>query len=103
MQYILDNKEPVLVEGGTEALIEWAKWFETADRTVNTTKINDNITISTVFLALDHNHFGGQPLLFETMVFRNGSGCEMDRCSTWKGAEKMHDKMVEQVKAESGS
>ena len=103
MKYILDNKEPVLIEeGNTEALIEWAKWFKASDRTVKATKLNNEITVSTVFLALDHNHFGGEPLLFETRVFRNGSGCEMDRCSTWQGAEKMHDKMVEQVKAELG-
>ena len=66
--------------GGTQALIEWAKWIESADRNVKTTVINDDITISTVFLALDYNHLGhlgGEPLLFETMVLRNGSGCEM--------------------------
>ncbi len=25
--------------------------------------------VSTVWLGLDHNHFGGKPLLLETMVF----------------------------------
>ncbi len=102
MKYILDNKEPVLVEDNTEGMTQWAEWLATADRSVNTTKINDDITVSTVFLGLDHG-MGGEPLLFETMVFRNKSGCEMDRCSTWEGAEKMHDKMVEEVKAELGS
>ena len=34
-----------------------------AESTVN------GMWISTVFLGLDHSHFGGPPILFETMVF----------------------------------
>ncbi|MET4695168.1 hypothetical protein [Endozoicomonas lisbonensis] len=103
-KFILDNHTVVPVDTSTtEGFIEWAKWFEEADRSVKKTDVTDSIHVSTVFLGLDHNHFGGEPLLFETMVFRNGSGCEMDRCCTWDEAEIMHDEMVKRVEAESGS
>ena len=101
--YILDNHTPVPMDTSTEkGLIEWAQWMSNADRFVAKTQINDNIEVSTVFLALDHNHFGGKPVLFETMVFRGGDGEEIDRCCTWEEAEAMHEKMVRQVKAELG-
>jgi hypothetical protein len=49
--------------------LEWARWFETADRIVRREHV-DHWRISTVFLGLDHNFSGdGPPLLFETMVF----------------------------------
>ncbi|MCW7553770.1 hypothetical protein NX722_14245 [Endozoicomonas gorgoniicola] len=57
MKYILVNKEPVMIkEDDTEAVVQWAEWLGTHDRTVKVTKINDEITVSTVFLGLDHNH-----------------------------------------------
>jgi hypothetical protein len=37
------------------------------------------------------------------MVFRNGEGQEMDRCSTWDEAVAMHERMVEKVKAEGAA
>lgn len=37
--------------------------------------------ISTVFLGIDHNHIkGGQPILFETMIFKNGSWMDLYCC-----------------------
>jgi hypothetical protein len=58
--------EPVCFEGD---FLEWAEWFETADRIVARDEIGDQ-TVSTVFLGLDHAFCGGPPVLFETMVFR---------------------------------
>ena len=60
------------------------------------------VRVSTVFLGIDHNHFGqGPPLLFETMVFAPGDA-ELDmymrRCSTWGQAEAQHRVMVDYVK-----
>ena len=49
-----------------------------------------------MFLGLDHS-WGGKPLLFETMVFRNRSGEEMDRYSTWDEAEAGHQLMCGRV------
>ena len=102
-KYILVDKKPVPCDD----LHEWAKWLEKNDRTVakTTGTIKNNgvnmgeITISTVFLGLDHNFDeDGEPVLFETFVFGGPLDEEMDRCSTWEGAEKMHQLMIEKVK-----
>lgn len=45
----------------------WSKWLGTANRVVQQDDVNGYF-VSTVFLGLDHNYFGGDPLLFETMV-----------------------------------
>lgn len=95
--YILEGRIPVKIN----SLLEWAQWFETADRRVaqDLFKVNNiEIRVSTVFLALDHNFFGGNPLLFETMVFGGDLDQEMTRCSTWEQAEDMHKAMCEKVK-----
>jgi hypothetical protein len=79
-------------------LYRWAEWFEHADRVVYRDQIGD-IVISTVFLALDHRFCGkGPPLLFETMVFRNGNSKEQWRCATWPEAEKQHKRAVEEMR-----
>jgi len=90
-EYILRGKVAVPAE-----LLEWAKWFETADMRVAKTTLKDGTWVSTVFLGIDHNFGGGQPLLFETMVFsEKGMGeLDLDRYSTWEEAEKGHKKMV---------
>ena len=50
-----------------------------------------NTWVSTVFLGLNHQYGDhGPPLLFETMVFRNDSGEEMWRYSTYEEALKGH-------------
>ena len=38
---------------------------------------HDGHTYSTVFLALDHNFGGGKPILYETLVFPEGSLSEV--------------------------
>ena len=81
-------------------LLTWGEWLGTADRRVARTEISASLFVSTVFIGLDHSFGNGPPLLFETMVFRNGSGGEEDRCSTWEQAEQQHAKMVEQVTKE---
>src|SRR5262245_16705627 len=51
--------------------LEWARWFETANRHVGDTIIKSGVRVSTVFLGLDHSHApGARPLWFETMTFR---------------------------------
>lgn len=57
------------------------------------------ITVSTVFLVLDHNHSPkGKPVLFESMIFNGELNQSLDRYRTWKEAEEGHKKMVELVK-----
>ena len=87
----LKDKEPVSVD-----LLTWAKWCEKTDRSVAKTK-KDRITVSTVFLGLDHQRGDGPPLLFETMVFGGEFNGEMDRYSTWEEAEIGHKTMCEKV------
>ena len=70
--------------------------MEVADRKVARTDFPNGMWVSTVFLGLDHNHWGrGPPLLFETMIFGAKDGSEyQERCSTWEEAEEMHKRAV---------
>jgi hypothetical protein len=96
-RYILVGQTPV----PEPDLLMWARWFEKNDRHVAVTRVLDIAVVSTVFLGLDHNFFpwcGGEPLLFETMVFWNGEGGEeQDRCSSWREAEQMHTHWVREA------
>lgn len=85
-------------ERSTDAL-EWAGWFETADRTVARTEMGD-VLVSTVFLGLDHSFGKGVPILWETLVFGGKLDGEMDRYTTREAAEKGHARMVSRVKEE---
>jgi hypothetical protein len=102
-RFILNGKEPVPCDD----LMEWARWFGTADRHVAKTRVGQ-FWVSTVFLGLDHR-FGnaGPPLLFETMVFdesteegRRGGEADFgfDRCSTWEEAQASHARAVEEAR-----
>ncbi len=57
------------------------------------------VSVSTVFLVLDHNHArGGKRLLFETMIFgKDYEGDYQTRCSTWEEALEMHEKALNHV------
>ena len=89
-KYILDGKT---LKPAT--LMEWARWFKTADRHVARDVVGD-LFVSTVFLGLDHNFGPGEPLLFETMVFDpDRNDLWSDRCSTWEQAEEMHRRACE--------
>jgi hypothetical protein len=92
-KYVLVDKKAVPCDD----LLEWAKQFETTDRRVAQDYVG-NVRVSTVFLGLDHNYWGGEPLLFETMVFDGPLDGEQDRCSTWEQAEAMHARMLQRVK-----
>lgn len=49
------------------------------------------ICVSTVFLVIDHNYeFIGPPLLWETMIFRDGDGQEQWRSATREEALAIH-------------
>lgn len=90
-KYILKGHTPVVEPD----VLTWAKWLGTANRTVALTGKN-GVTISTVFLGLDHNFLSdGAPILFETVVFGGEHDQEQERYATWDGAEIGHQKMVE--------
>lgn len=104
-RYILDGKTPK----PAETLMEWAKWFETADRHVAVDMVGD-FRVSTIFLGLDFCFGSGEPLLFETMVFRGDDGTDLwsDRrlvqkcCSTWDEAEAMHKRGCDYAREQQG-
>lgn len=99
-RYILVNKLPV----PEPDLLTWARWLENSEnRIVDKTQLSDDTSVSTVFLGIDHSFGwgdGGKPILFETMVFRNGEGGDCERYSTWSQAVKGHKEMVEKVREE---
>lgn len=74
---------------------EWG--FAITNKHVATDKIG-SVTISTVFLGIDHSFGGKVPLVFETMVFGGELDGLMERYSTWDQAETGHKIMVEKVK-----
>lgn len=89
--YILIGQTPVPCAD----LLEWARWFDTADRRVALTRLPWGAWVSTVFLGLDHGFGGEQPILYESMVFwPDGDAYEQTRCATWSEAERMHEIMV---------
>lgn len=64
-------------------LMTWARWFETAGDAKRIARDDlDGCQVSTVFLGSDHQFRGGQPLLFETMIFGGPRDQECERYST---------------------
>lgn len=85
-QYILDaDGEPQRCED----LLTWGRWMQTADRHVAKTTFGD-VTVSTVFLGLDHSFDSGPPLLWESMVFGGPLNGEQDRYATRAEADAGH-------------
>jgi hypothetical protein len=91
--YILKGKTPKRIDN----FIEWAIQFEKQNRVVKQTQIQD-VRVSTVFLGLDYG-YGGQPLLFETMIFGGENDGYCDRYATWEEAEEGHQRACELVVA----
>ena len=80
------------------SLHEWATQFEHMERHVGDDQVNGK-HVSTVWLGLDHNYYGGLPLVFETMVFNeDGSDIYCERYTTWQEAEEGHQKATQWVK-----
>lgn len=93
--YVLRGKEPV----PTDSVIEWGQFFESDNRMVARAEVGD-ITISTVFLGIDHRFMDdGPPLLFETMIFGGVHNEYQERYSTWEEAEAGHARAMALVEA----
>ena len=79
-------------------LTKWACWFETSNRRVARDTVN-GISVSTVFLGLDHQFGDGPPMLFETMTFGPSDHEQLcERCSTWEEAEEQHRRVVQSLR-----
>ena len=85
-----------LVEGRPEPcddVVTWGRWFETADRVLLTTVLND-VTVSTVFLGLDHNRGRGVPILWQTMIFGGPQDGYQNRYTSAAAAVEGHERAV---------
>lgn len=69
-QYILNSEGKPFPADQLEG---WARWFENAERHVGLDTIN-GVTVSTVFLGIDHSFGRGDPILWETMTFTKRKG-----------------------------
>lgn len=81
-------------------LMTWANQLKNMDVHVAEDVLEGKL-ISTVWLGLDHNYFGGKPLLFETMVFDQddlGHDHYMARYSSWDEALAGHQDAIQWVK-----
>lgn len=103
--YKLEGRNVVPIEvNNTNDLLEWARLFESTNRRVAYSVLSNGKIVSTVFMGIDHNMTeGGDPLVFETMVF-NGidpetgrflDSCDDKRVSTYDEAEQTHKEMVQ--------
>jgi hypothetical protein len=80
--------------------MEWAREFQDSDRHVAKTLVGD-VTVSTVFLGIDHRFSEAVPILFETMCFgKDGDEVDgFDRYATWEEAEAGHAAIVDELRA----
>lgn len=92
--YILMGRLPVAVD-----LLTWAEWFGVSDnRRVGFDRIGD-VEVSTVFLGINMNwRCNGDPVLFETMIFRGPLDQDTWRYATYDQAERGHQEAVTQAK-----
>ena len=65
---------------------------------IDRTTIGD-VTVSTVWLGLNHQYGNGAPIIFETMVFGGELDGEQTRCATEAEAVAGHAAMVARVYA----
>lgn len=116
MHYILIGKNPVQVD--CDDFVSWSKWFSwqatngarhvaidkyqarkpiTKGHPRMIARLNhyrkQEIMVSTVFLGLDHNHFGGVPILFETMIFGGINDGVQWRYHDWDEAAEGHEEI----------
>ncbi len=95
--YILDDEGNPVIEND---FMKWSEWFATTDRTVCFQTVGEGVTISTVFLGLDHNFWDdGPPVLWETMIFGGTHDDYQVRYSSQQEAMDGHAEAVAMVRA----
>jgi hypothetical protein len=100
IHYVLVGRTPMAVD-----MMTWATQFEQRFKgkrdlwRVARTYINKKCYVSTVFMGLDHSFGGGEPVLFETMVFGGPTDQEYQwRYRTFDEAERGHRAAVEETR-----
>lgn len=69
------------------------------DKRVGYTKIDADVSVSTVWLALDHQWGEGEPLIFETMIFGGDHDGWMRRYSSEEAAMRGHLRVVDALRS----
>lgn len=103
--YILNEKKEVISVNREESYA-WQALDFNKTRQVGLTKINKDVRVSTVFLSVDHGFYAGgadsdinyQPIVFESMVFKDGEDIDCIRYRTFKEAKAGHKRVVERMK-----
>lgn len=99
--YFMKNRKPIpykhdLIENPKAFRKESYKHRRSRNR-IRFTKTKNGF-ISTVFLGVDHNHRGGEPITFETAFFKGDSVVMMERVSKHREALKCHQSFTEKYK-----
>lgn len=85
-------------EGKPIDLMEWGSLLNNFDyQVIKQEELPNGKWVSTVWLGLDHNFYGGKPLIFETIVFSSKSSydeVDVKRYSSLKEAEDGHKCLV---------
>ena len=82
------------MDGQPITLDEWLILYESDDSRRVGWEVRDDVTVSTVFLGLDHNWGGGPPMIFETMIFGGAHDEDQWRYSTRAEAEEGHKRAL---------
>ena len=91
--YILVDKKPVLC-----SMDDAIGHFLNDDYTVDRTKINDEIIVSTRFYTSILDLRDGRPLLFKTLILGGRYNDHVAYSETWEEAEETHKKACETVR-----
>jgi hypothetical protein len=81
-------------DGNPIDVLEWGRLFESSDRVLARTFVDDGTEISTVWLGLDYSFGHGTPLIFETMIFGGPHDEYQDRHTNRDAALAGHDQAV---------
>jgi hypothetical protein len=96
--YILIGKR--VFKTDINGFMRWSrKRGGSASQTLALTRVSPTVDISTIFICIDHRHFGeGRPIVFETLVFGGQLDGEMERYTTYGKALDGHERMVIRVR-----
>ena len=103
--YVLDDERNVVPASDYHEFFAWRDAYAKErgqDKPTATLQVArdvlDDVTVSTVFLGLDHGWGESVPIVFETMVFGGHLDEKQWRYATWDGAVAGHAAIVASVK-----
>jgi hypothetical protein len=105
--YILDKQGKPKLEPD---ILKWGRWFGSGsgkDRVLAQDRISmgglPEVTVSTVFLGVDHDWGYDLPILWETMIFGGSHDQYQERYSSKEAALAGHKRAVDMVKREQAT